>query len=300
MSKTASRAWFEVSDGEADLPSASPSESDGSARQPVVRRGLVGLEGCRSGEGRGRPDPPAPQASNAFVAAIALAIWLGVQTVLGAPPVWGAGKFSAAAPSPGPQPHVFEPGVTVHVSGAVRRPGIYRLAPGSRIADAIQAAGGAVRGAPVADLDLASRVADGESVRVPAAGERLDGSGDQPIVSIPGSFDPRLAHSTGTSRVRRARISLRAGRTVRHTAPRGRSHGARTKGAASGQGARVCLNRASAAELQRLPGVGPGLAARIVAYRSRAGRFERIEELREVQGIGEKRLARIAPLVDLR
>lgn len=284
MSNTESLAMVEMPEGGADPPSVSLSVSGRTALQPG------GLANPLSRETRGW-----------FMAMIGVAVWLGMQAALGTPPVRAAGQLAAAASSPGPQPHVFEPGVTVHVSGAVRRPGLYRLAPGSRIADAIQAAGGAARGAPVADLDLASMVSDGESVRVPEAGERPGGSGDQPIVRIPGSFDPRLAHSSGTSRARRVRTSFGTGRAVRQaTGPAGRWHGARIKGAASGKGARVCLNRASATELQRLPGVGPGLAARIVAYRSRAGKFERIEELREVQGIGEKRLARIAPLVDLR
>jgi competence protein ComEA len=189
---------------------------------------------------------------------------------------------------------VFEPFVTVYVSGAVRRPGVLRLPPGSRVADAIQAAGGAVGGAAVADLDLASVVQDGQSVRVPAAGERLGGSsggvamgaapsrvGGQAVAPMPASFDPRSQGGRSRKAQRRRRLPG-------------------LPGAPPGSGRLVALNRASAADLQRLPGVGPGLAARILAYRKRVGRFQRVEELREVQGIGEKRLARMAPQVDLR
>ncbi len=57
------------------------------------------------------------------------------------------------------------------------------------------------------------------------------------------------------------------------------------------------LNRASAAELEELPGIGPTLAGRIVARREEQGPFRAVEELREVTGIGEKLFAQIAPLV---
>jgi len=57
------------------------------------------------------------------------------------------------------------------------------------------------------------------------------------------------------------------------------------------------LNRATAAELERLPGIGPALASRIVAHRDSAGGWRSIEELQQVRGIGPVLLSRIAPLV---
>lgn len=57
------------------------------------------------------------------------------------------------------------------------------------------------------------------------------------------------------------------------------------------------LNRANAAELARLPGVGPGLAQRIVEERDRRGRFDSPEALRHVLGLGPKKLAAIRSLV---
>jgi comEA protein len=59
----------------------------------------------------------------------------------------------------------------------------------------------------------------------------------------------------------------------------------------------VDLNRASEAELEALPGVGPTLAQRIVEYRSRSGRFSGVDQLREVSGIGDATLERLRPLV---
>jgi competence protein ComEA len=57
----------------------------------------------------------------------------------------------------------------------------------------------------------------------------------------------------------------------------------------------VNLNTATSAQLQRLPGVGPKLAARIIEYRDAHGPFRRVQDLVRVQGIGEKTLARLAP-----
>ncbi|MCS6880876.1 MAG: helix-hairpin-helix domain-containing protein [Oscillochloridaceae bacterium] len=72
---------------------------------------------------------------------------------------------------------------------------------------------------------------------------------------------------------------------------------AEASAAGESAGGRLDLNRASAAELEELPGIGPTLAGRIVARREEQGPFRTVEELREVTGIGEKLFAQIAPLV---
>jgi competence protein ComEA len=90
--------------------------------------------------------------------------------------VLGAGTTTPAAPLP--PPPTTATGVTglpssrvvVDVVGAVRRPGLYRLAQGSRIADAIARAGGAARKADLAQVNLAAPLADGEQVVVPRRG----------------------------------------------------------------------------------------------------------------------------------
>ncbi len=61
----------------------------------------------------------------------------------------------------------------------------------------------------------------------------------------------------------------------------------------------ISLNRASATELEALPGVGPVLAQRIVSYRDGSGRFESVEDLLDVPGIGEAKLAAIRDLISV-
>lgn len=59
----------------------------------------------------------------------------------------------------------------------------------------------------------------------------------------------------------------------------------------------VDLNTASPADLESLPGIGPAMAARIVEYRERNGGFRRIEDLMNIQGIGEKRFLELKPQI---
>jgi competence protein ComEA len=105
-----------------------------------------------------------------LLAAVALALLL-----LAARYLLPAGTATPAAPlppPPGPGTSAAGPSarVVVDVVGAVRRPGLYRLGDGSRIADAIARAGGATRKAQLAQVNLAAPLADGEQVVVPAHG----------------------------------------------------------------------------------------------------------------------------------
>lgn len=156
---------------------------------------------------------------------------------------------------------VTETSVHVQVDGAVRRPGVYAVRRGARVAEAIAAAGGPRPGARLLALNLAKAVADGERCHVPAAGEAVP---EAPPVPKAGMGRARKAAKAAASPARRVR-----------------------------------LNHATAADLDTLPGVGPAMATRILAVRQRLGRFRAVEDLREVPGIGAKRLAKLAPLVEV-
>jgi len=68
----------------------------------------------------------------------------------------------------------------------------------------------------------------------------------------------------------------------------------------SKQNAKININEASQSELERLPGVGPRTAERILALREAKSRFYKIEDLLEVKGIGEKKLEHISKYIDVR
>jgi len=155
--------------------------------------------------------------------------------------------------------------VVVHVVGAVNKPGLVQLAAGSRVADAIAAAGGSTAEADLASINVARLLVDGEQIRVPLPGEVIG----------PALGGPATGGSGGS----------------------GASGG--TAGGSAGGGRLVSLNSADLTALDSLPGVGPVLAQRILDWRTAHGRFTSVDELGEVTGIGEKLLSQIKPLVSL-
>jgi competence protein ComEA len=129
----------------------------------------------------------------AIVVAVALlgtaAVWLRgtPRPADGAAPGGGVAQ-PAAVTLPRAAPGAPADGeVTVDVTGRVRHPGVMRLPPGSRVLDAVQAAGGALPGADLDALNLARRLVDGEQVRVPVPGERPAGEPGQAGKGAPAS-----------------------------------------------------------------------------------------------------------------
>jgi competence protein ComEA len=148
--------------------------------------------------------------------------------------------------------------LVVHAAGAVMAPGLYRLSGGSRVGDLLTAAGG-IR--PDGDLDrvnLAAPLADGERVYVPSVGE----------LEVPPLAGPDQ--------------------------PSGAAAPEATGGST---GPTIDLNRAGVEQLETLPGIGPSLAAAIVEHRETSGPYRSVDELLDVRGIGESRLAQLRDLV---
>jgi competence protein ComEA len=153
----------------------------------------------------------------------------------------GGSGVAPAAPAP-IAVHDGEAGggsVVVHVAGAVRRPGVYRLRAGSRVDDALGRAGGARPRADLKQVNLAAKVEDGRQIVVP---RRVSGG-------APG-------------------------------------------GPAEAQpGVPLNLNTATLEQLDELSGIGPATAQKILDYREEHGGFGSVEELGQVPGIGDVRLA---------
>ncbi|MDR7485422.1 MAG: ComEA family DNA-binding protein [Armatimonadota bacterium] len=159
--------------------------------------------------------------------------------------------------------------VSVHVAGEVVWPGLYVLKAGSRVQDALFAAHGPTLLADLGRVNLAAPLRDGDRVLIPRI--------QQPPYPFPaGQARPPT------------------GREV--AGPSGSASAAGTAGEPSGT---VNVNTATAADLERLPGVGPVLARRIVEHREARGLFRRLDDLLEVQGIGPKVLRRLEPALRL-
>jgi competence protein ComEA len=172
--------------------------------------------------------------------------------------------------------------VTVHVAGAVRHPGVYRLAAGSRVDDALRRAGGPARHADLTAVNLAAKLEDGRQVLVPLRPPPAVGG----VAGAGGAVAGGGAAGVGGGGA--AGGGGGAGGT-------GAMPG--TPGAGGAPRAPVNLNTATLEQLDTLDGVGPGIAQRILDYRQQHGGFRRVEELGEVPGIGDKRLATLLPLV---
>ena len=147
------------------------------------------------------------------------------------------------------------------VVGKVANPGVFTLPPGSRIIDAIAAAGGALPHTDLTALDLARKLSDGQEIFVgvpPPSGAAAQAAGG-------------VVGDDGTAAI----------------------------GAAAGGSADpiVNINTATQAELETLPGVGTVTAQRILAWRTQHGRFTSVTQLQQVSGIGPAKYAALAGLV---
>ncbi|MEU4827394.1 ComEA family DNA-binding protein [Actinomadura sp. NPDC023710] len=169
-------------------------------------------------------------------------------------PAAPAATASLSEPRPtlsaGPAAAASSP-VVVHVLGKVKHPGVVTLPSGSRVAEAIKAAGGVRSGAKTGTLNLARPLVDGEQIPV----------------------------------------------GVRAPSPSPPSPGGATPAAPGAPGAPLDLNAATPDQLDDLPGVGPVLAQRIVAYRTQHGGFRSVEQLQDVSGIGAHRFADLKTMV---
>ena len=164
----------------------------------------------------------------------------------------GSGTDAAAAQTGG--------NILVDISGAVVEPKVVELARGSRVQDAIDAAGGLKKRADISGINRAAELQDGEKIDIPFRNRSSASSGDaysgQGTSSGTSSSDTYSSSSSASS--------------------------------SDAQGGMVNINTAGSEQLQTLTGIGPALAERIISYREQNGRFERIEEIKNVSGIGDK------------
>lgn len=167
---------------------------------------------------------------------------------------------ATAAPAPTLAPTATGGPLHVYVSGAVARPAVYELPPGSILDDAVRAAGGFAAGADTAAVNLAQPALDGMQVHVPSLDEALP---TPPVVSLPPD-----AAATVPSRM--------GGVTI---------------------GGLININTAAQTDLEMLPGIGPSTAANIIAHREANGPFATIEAIMDVPGIGEGKFEAIRDLI---
>ena len=187
------------------------------------------------------------------------------------------------APSPQPQPTATAQAWRVHVSGAVQNPGVYALAPGAIVQDALQAAGGALRGAALDEINLAGLLADGAQLQIA-------------LRAPPTSIATASGAAAGA-----VFVAVAPGTAATTSSPTAdaKSSVVGVPAAMGGTGVLVNINTATATQLEALPKIGPAIALRIIEYRTQHGPFATLEALMNVKGIGPSTFAALRAFITI-
>lgn len=150
--------------------------------------------------------------------------------------------------------------IIVHITGEVKNTGILVLKEEARIADAIESAGGATEEADLNKINLAYTLKDGQKIYIPNKED------EENIAYITEGSRNNVSVENGDESEMKEKIKIN-------------------------------INTASQAELEELPGIGEAIASRIIEYREENGTFNKIEDLLNVKGIGDAKLAEIKEYV---
>lgn len=184
-----------------------------------------------------------------------------------------AGNLTQAELHTQPEPpqigssQVVQATIQVLITGAVQKPGLYRLPAGQKLRDLLTLAGGPLPEARLSQLDLEQVLTGGQVINVP--------------VTATSEANGKTAVSNSAQSEAKAPAKSRT-----------------TSAALPAKGA-ISLNRASLADIQRLPGVGPALGQRILDWRQAHGSFRKLDDLLEVKGIGPKKFAKLQGMLSL-
>lgn len=155
--------------------------------------------------------------------------------------------------------------ILVHISGAVNKEGIVELKIGSRIADAIDKAGGMKEEADIEDINLAYKLEDGMKIHIPTKQERESSN---------------ITEEGKTEEITEKYVTTSSGVSAKNE----------TKNT---QNLKININTATQTQLETLPGIGPSTATKIITYRKEKGKFKTIEDIKEVSGIGDSKFEKI-------
>lgn len=158
--------------------------------------------------------------------------------------------------------------IIVHISGAVNKEGVIELKENSRIADAIEKAGGLKANACMDEINLAYKLEDGMKIHIPTIEEQKN----ENIKEESNNYIEKnnIVGDTNTNSNKQSK-----------------------------QTTKVNINKATQTELEALPGIGPSIALKIVNYRKENGKFKSIEDLKQVNGIGDSKFNKIKNLITI-
>ena len=150
--------------------------------------------------------------------------------------------------------------IIVHVSGAVNSEGIVELEAGSRIANAIEKAGGIKESADMSEINLAYLLEDGMKIYIPTKEET--------------EANKKNANTQNENYVTSSSEGENSKRYINNIQ--------RSSSTSTSSSKKVNINTATQEELDTLPGIGPSIAGKIIEYREQNGKFSNIEDIKEV------------------
>ena len=184
--------------------------------------------------------------------------------------------------------------IYVYITGEVNIPGVVILNEGSRIVDAINAAGGTTAKANVSKVNLVYVLDDGMKVNIPSESDLKNNSGFEYITMSSGDGGREdYSNERGTKS------------SETNTAGSSSSSANSSSGSGGGTGSYksymvVNINTATQTELETLPGIGPSLALKIINYRKENGKFSSIDEIKNVSGIGDSKFENIKDFISVK
>lgn len=151
--------------------------------------------------------------------------------------------------------------IIVHVSGAVNKEGIVELKNNSRIIDAIDKAGGLKDEADITNINLAYIIEDGMKIHIPSKEEK------ESTIIVESNIDPGTVEQSNEIKSN------------------------------NNKKLKININTATKTDLETLPGIGESTALKIIEYRKEKGKFKLIEDIKQVNGIGENKFNKIKELI---
>lgn len=193
--------------------------------------------------------------------------------------------------------------IIVHLSGAVEKEGIIELNENSRMADAIEKAGGLKENACIDEINLAYKLEDGMKIYIPTKEECKKQTTLNETETNTGKTNSGGASSNGgtisTGITNNGRTTINGSTSITGATSNGGTSITGTSGNNMKKQGKVNINTASQTELETLPGIGPSTALKILNYRKEKGKFKKIEDIKEVSGIGDSKYNKIKDLITI-
>lgn len=172
--------------------------------------------------------------------------------------------------------------IYIHIMGEIKNPGVVIAKEGDRIKDIIEKAGGTTEKADLKNINLAYKVEDGQKINIP----NIDENKNENVLQE--KDDEKNKSTTNNTNNKNAKnvnhITKSSGTNV---IVDGNNNDAESKSS------KVNINTATQTELETLNGIGPSTASKIIKYRNEKGKFKKIEDIKNVSGIGEAKFKKI-------